>query len=144
MFVKFLFLNQRSSLGVVVITFGFSAEALVWIWVKAIFCLHFNSAAKKVQNQICPGWISHVHQKWVLTLTLCVYQKCVQFFRRRCRARYGRPLASLRARRSSAAWQVQRVGNDKKFTILVKSSSNLFKIISHWVFKVTKISVKCN
>ena len=70
MFVKFLFLNQRSSLGVVVITFGFSAEALVWIWVKAIFCLHFNSAAKKVQNQIHPGRILHVHQKCIFTLPL--------------------------------------------------------------------------
>ena len=35
-----------------------------------IFYLHSYSAAKKVQNQICPGRISHVHQKYVFTLPL--------------------------------------------------------------------------
>ena len=49
-------------------------------------CLHFSSAAKKVRNQIWVGRISHVHQKCVLTLTLCVYHKCVRFFRKRCHA----------------------------------------------------------
>ena len=51
--------------------------------------LHFSSAAKKVQNQIWVGRISHIHQKCVLTLTLCVHQKCVRFFR------FGWPLSSL-------------------------------------------------
>ena len=37
---------------------------------KHIFYLHSSSAAKKVQNQIHPGTISHVHQKCVFTLPL--------------------------------------------------------------------------
>ena len=72
--------------------------------------LHFSSAAKKVQNQIWVGRISHVHQKCVLTLTLCVHQKCVRFFRKRCCARYGRPSAGLRARWPNASWWARRVG----------------------------------
>ena len=32
--------------------------------------LHSSSAAKKVQNLIYPGWISHVHQKCIFTLPL--------------------------------------------------------------------------
>ena len=64
--------------------------------------LHFSSAAKKVQNQIWVGRISHVHQKCVLTLTLCVHQECVRFFRKRCCARYGRRSAGHLA--GTARW----------------------------------------
>ena len=72
--------------------------------------LHSSSAAKKVQNQIYPGWISHVHQKCVLTLTLCVHQKCVRFFRKRCHAR----------------WRARRVGINQN---CIQSSKCIAKIL---------------
>ena len=138
MFVKFLSFIQLSSRGRVVTRVDFCAEG-PWfdprqkhifylhsnsaakkstklnLGSKNITCtsemrLHFSSAAKKVQNQIWVGRISHVHQKCVLTLTLCVHQKCVRFFRKRCCARYGRPSAGLRARWPNASWWARRVG----------------------------------
>ena len=70
-FVKFLFSEQPSCSGVVVITSNYGAEGP---WFKSgrehIFYLHSNSAAKKVQNQIWVGRISHVHQKCVFTVPL--------------------------------------------------------------------------
>ena len=71
MFVKFLSLHSPSSRGVVVITSEICTEG-PWFDFKQmhIFCLHSNSAAKKVQNQIWVGRISHVHQKCVFTVPL--------------------------------------------------------------------------
>ena len=71
MFVKFLSFIQLSSRGVVVTVVDFSAEG-PWFdsRQKHIFYLHSNSAAKKVQNQIWVGRISHVHQKSVCTFPL--------------------------------------------------------------------------
>ena len=70
-FVKFLFLLQLSSRGVVVTVVDLYVEG-PWFdpGQKHIFYLHSNSAAKKVQNQIYPGRISHVHQKCVFTFPL--------------------------------------------------------------------------
>ena len=71
MFVKFLSFIQLSSRGVVVTIVNFCAEG-PWLdpRQKHIFYLHSNSAAKKVQNKIWVGRISHVHQKCVFTVPL--------------------------------------------------------------------------
>ena len=63
MIVKFPSAYQPSSCGVVVITYDFYTEGPWFDSVqKHIFYLHSNSAAKKLQNQIYPRRISHVHQ----------------------------------------------------------------------------------
>ena len=55
-----------------------------------------------------------MYKKITYSHPLCGVQKdYVSFFRKRCRARFGRPAAGLRARRPKAAWRARRVG--KKF-----------------------------
>ena len=69
--VEFLPIDHPRFRGVVVITSAYSTDGPRFDpgWIL-IFYLHSYSAAKKVQNQICPWRISHVHQKCVFTLPL--------------------------------------------------------------------------
>ena len=70
-FVKFQYYYQSSCRSVVVIIHDFYMEG-PWFDSRQrdIFYLHSNSAAKKTQNQIYQGRISHVYQKCVFTVPL--------------------------------------------------------------------------
>ena len=46
------------------------------------------------------------------TLPVNVRKNYISFFRKRCRARYGRPSAGLRTRRPSATWRARCVGKN--------------------------------
>ena len=69
--LKFLLLHHPRFRGVVVIASAYCTEGpRIDPGQILTFYLHSYSAAKKVQNQICPWRISHVHQKCVFTLPL--------------------------------------------------------------------------
>ena len=69
--VEFLHIDHPRFRGVVVIASAYSTEGPRFNpRPMPIFYLHSYSAAKKVQNQICPWRISQVHQKYVFTLPL--------------------------------------------------------------------------
>ena len=101
------------------------------------FLLHSFFCAKFCPKQISPACTKKLHQhssmcqvlsetnfpcistsnspcectkKLHQTLPVNVRKNYISFFRKRCRARYGRPSAGLRARRPSAAWRARRVG----------------------------------
>ena len=69
--LEFLHINHPRFRGVVVIAFDYCTEGPRFDPGRIpIFYLQSYSAAKKVQNQIWVGRISHVHQKCVFTVPL--------------------------------------------------------------------------